>query len=400
MSGVFSFLMPVEELTPTFINMKFDYIIAGAGCAGLSLLFRILNEPKLNNKKICVIDQDSKTDNDRTWCYWEKENGIFDHLTFHNWRTLTFKTEDFKKQYDLAEYTYKMIRGIDFYNYVIPSAKKFKNVTIIQDELIKIKVEDGLALAIGKNKSYRGEYIFNSTPLFNPEMNKKNTLLQHFLGWRIKVNNPEFDPKIGTLMDFSPEQKHGTTFMYFLPTDPNTALVEYTLFTDSILEKEAYRSELKKYLKEHVPSQEYSIEEEEFGVIPMTQAKFKTHVEGKIIHLGTAGGYTKASSGYTFQFIQNHTKKIIQQLVDGKSPVVRKSLRDKMFHWYDLTLLEVMLSKAMSGKEIFSMIFKKAPSNSIMRFLANESSWIEDIRIMRTVPMKTFLPAGIKKLLS
>lgn len=39
---------------------KYDYIIAGSGCAGLSLLYRILKEPTLQHKSILVIDKDSK----------------------------------------------------------------------------------------------------------------------------------------------------------------------------------------------------------------------------------------------------------------------------------------------------------------------------------------------------
>ncbi|WOC40926.1 hypothetical protein [Polaribacter sp. HL-MS24] len=53
--------------------MKYDYIIAGSGCAGLSLLHSLLNTPSLQNTSILVIDQDQKQHNDRTWCFWEKQ---------------------------------------------------------------------------------------------------------------------------------------------------------------------------------------------------------------------------------------------------------------------------------------------------------------------------------------
>ena len=55
--------------------MKYDFIIAGAGCAGLSLLYRILQEPALQNKSVLIIDKDTKNSNDRTWCFWEKNSG-------------------------------------------------------------------------------------------------------------------------------------------------------------------------------------------------------------------------------------------------------------------------------------------------------------------------------------
>ena len=47
----------------------YDYIIAGAGGAGLSLLHYLLDSPILSNKQILVIDQSLNKTNDRTWCF-------------------------------------------------------------------------------------------------------------------------------------------------------------------------------------------------------------------------------------------------------------------------------------------------------------------------------------------
>ena len=71
--------------------MKYDYIIAGAGCAGLSLLYRMLQDPNLNQKKILVLDKAPKNNNDRTWCFWEKDDGIFEEIVIHEWKSLEFK---------------------------------------------------------------------------------------------------------------------------------------------------------------------------------------------------------------------------------------------------------------------------------------------------------------------
>lgn len=52
---------------------KYDYIIAGGGLAGLSLAY-YMNQTVLREKSILIIDQDTKTKNDRTWCFWEKRS--------------------------------------------------------------------------------------------------------------------------------------------------------------------------------------------------------------------------------------------------------------------------------------------------------------------------------------
>lgn len=104
-------------------------------------------------------------------------------------------------------------------------------------------------------------------------------------------------------MDFRVSQEEGTTFVYVMPLSPTQALVEYTLFTERLLTQDQYNAGLKNYIESFLQTNEYKVLEEEFGVIPMTDLVFP-EVEGNIIHLGTAGGQTKPSSGYTFRFIQ------------------------------------------------------------------------------------------------
>ena len=118
--------------------MKYDYIIAGAGCSGLSLLYKILQTHSLQKKSILVIDKNQKKNNDRTWCFWEKNPGSFESIVYAKWNTLEFISDDTNKKVDLGQYTYKMIQGIHFYNFVLEYAKKFKNVVFIQESIIDI----------------------------------------------------------------------------------------------------------------------------------------------------------------------------------------------------------------------------------------------------------------------
>ncbi len=380
--------------------MKYDYIIAGAGCAGLSLLYRMLNEPILKDKKILVIDKSEKTDNDRTWCYWEEGKGLFEPIVKHEWRTLQFLSSDFTKEFTLEKYRYKMIQGIDFYNYVLSFAEKFENVVFKNEDIKSINTEVNSAFVETENGKYSSDYVFNSTSLFNPEMNKENSLLQHFEGWVIKTKVPTFNSDVGTLMDFRLDQKNGATFMYVLPTSSTEALVEYTLFSPELLDKKEYKIELQNYIKDYLKIEEFEIVHTEFGVIRMSLAKFSrtTDATGRVINIGTAGGSTKASSGYTFQFVQKNTENIVNSLRKNGVPNVSISFREKMFQWYDRTLLEVLISKKMEGKEVFALLFGKRSPEMILKFLANESTLSDDIKIMSCLPIGTFLIAGIKQL--
>ena len=379
-------------------NVKYDYIIAGSGCSGLSLLYKILQTPSLQKKSILVIDKNQKKNNDRTWCFWEKNPGPFESIVYARWNTLEFISDDTNKKVDLGPYTYKMIQGIHFYNFVLEYAKKFKNVVFIQESIIDIDSIFNEAKVITKKNTYTAKYVFNSTNLFNPKINKQNSLLQHFKGWNIKTVDPAFNSKVGKLMDFSVSQENGATFMYVLPTSSTNALVEYTLFSPSPLKQEKYIKELKKYIKEVLKIENYTIEHEEFGIIPMSLAKFEQNPKPNVINLGTSGGYTKASSGYTFQFIQKNVLDIVKNLKAGKSPVQNLSFKNKIYRWYDRTLINVLLTKKLTGKEIFTIMFKKNSAHKILAFLGNESTITEDILIMKKFPKIPFLLAGIKSL--
>ncbi|MFL3660133.1 MAG: lycopene cyclase family protein [Polaribacter sp.] len=379
--------------------MKYDFIIAGSGCGGLSLLYRILQEPTLQNKSILIIDKDKKNSDDRTWCFWEKKEGIFDSIVHAKWNTLEFLSTDFEEKLDLGTYTYKMIRGVDFYNFVINHAKKFSNVTFLQESIVRITPDENSASVKTTENSYEGNIVFNSTAIFNPEITAQNSLLQHFKGWVVKTETPFFNPNIGRLMDFRVSQINGTTFMYVLPISTTEALIEYTLFTTTVLDKEAYNTALKKYIKEELKIENYSISHEEFGVIPMSLAKFEKNPGKNIINIGTAGGFTKASSGYTFQFIQKDVAEIVTRLKSGKNLNVNTSFENKLYNWYDRTLIDVLLSKKMTGSEIFTEMFQKNSPEKILAFLGNESTLLEDITIMTSLPTKPFLTSGIKQLL-
>ena len=378
--------------------MRYDYIIAGSGCAGLSLLYKILQTPSLQNKSILVIDKDQKKSNDRTWCFWEKNPGPFESIVYAKWNKLEFLSTDFKKELNLESYTYKMIQGIDFYNFVINYAKKFKNVSFVQETINSIDNIDKKAVLKTTKNTYTANYIFNSTNLFNPKINEQNSLLQHFKGWLIKTEKPVFNPEIGRLMDFRVSQENGATFMYVLPTSATEALVEYTLFSPRVLDKEVYTLELKKYIKEELKIDNYTLIHQESGVIPMSLEKFEQNPKLNVINIGTSGGYTKGSSGYTFQFIQKNIIEIINNLVEGNNIIQQTSFKNKYYQWTDRTLIDVLLSNKLTGKDVFTKMFQKVPAEKILAFLGNESSFIEDLKVFTSFPVKPFLTSGIKQL--
>jgi lycopene beta-cyclase len=221
-------------------------------------------------------------------------------------------------------------------------------------------------------------------------------LLQHFKGWIIETTSKAFDPNLATFMDFRFDQSRGATFAYVLPFSETKAMVEYTLFTEIILANHEYEKELKKYIEDFLNIKEYKITEKEFGVIPMTTRSFDFY-KNSIYNIGTVGGQTKASSGYTFQFIQKQSDLILRSLIDNK-PLRRIVSASKRFLFYDKVLLNVLQNKKVTGKEIFSTMFKKNKPEQVLKFLDNESSLTEELKIISTLPTLPFLKAAIRQL--
>ena len=135
----------------------------------------------------------------------------------------------------------------------------------------------------------------------------------------------------------------------------------------------------------------------EFGIIPMTAKKFAPH-DGRVINIGIAGGQVKGSSGYAFQFIQKRTQQIVQSLVKDNHPFIRSTIQEKKFRLFDKVLLNVLFHQKLNGDQVFAKIFQKNTAATVLRFLDNESSITEDLRIMKSVPTNIFLPTALYEL--
>jgi lycopene beta-cyclase len=383
-----------SHAAPAVYQQPYDIIVLGAGCAGLSLVMRLLQNPATQHKKILLVDKEPKQQNDRTWCFWEKGEGFFESITTMQWEQLDFYSNAYCGQLDMAPYRYKMIRGIDFYNHCLAVIQQWPNITLLYDEVLKYDAQT-VQLANGR-VNCAGALVFSSLYTPPPKKLGRYYLLQHFKGWMVQTEQPHFDVQRATLMDFRVSQAHGASFVYVMPLAPNRALVEYTLFTESLLQPHEYDAALKDYLDLYLHIKSYSVAEVEFGVIPMTSAPIPAMVNG-VYYIGTAGGQTKASSGYTFQFIQKQAAAIVANIAAGKAPFANRKT-NRRFQLYDNTLLHVMANKKMPGDAIFARLFAKNKAAALFKFLDNETTLPAELKIMATVPQAMFIKAALAEL--
>ncbi|MDC6366281.1 MULTISPECIES: lycopene cyclase family protein [Flavobacteriaceae] len=372
---------------------SFDYIILGAGAAGLLLADSFGKDDFFVSKSILILDKDSKNKNDRTWCFWEKNEGEFDHLTHKVWNKIYFAGNQLQLSTNILPYSYKMLRGIDFYNHYVHKIKTYSNVTWIQDSVTDVIEHENDVQIITAKENYRGKTvftsIFDSKPMY--QQKKFPVLQQHFLGWFIKTETPVFDQAQATFMDFSILQKGNTRFMYVLPFSKTEALVEYTLFSENLLEKADYETAIKDYLKEKFENPSYEIVDTEKGSIPMTCYPFHHKNTSKILHIGVAGGWAKPSTGFTFYNTHKQVIKLVEYLKHEKP--LTDFHQSGRFWFYDLLLLDILHRDNSSGRSIFESMFKKRKASLILKFLENETTFWEDLKIISACPKLPFLKA-------
>jgi len=357
----------------------------------------LLQHASLQNRSFLLIDKAKKNQNDRTWCFWETNPGLFEPIVHHRWNTLHFFSSSVERTMQIAPYQYKMIRGIDFYNHCLAYISQHSNVDILYTDVTSISESADDAMVTTTHGTFTCKHLFNSI-VFKPLQPQpgKFLLLQHFKGWLIETDVPSFDPGTATLMDFRVSQEHGTTFVYVMPLSTQQALVEYTLFTPALLQPEQYDAALRKYITEQLQITGYHIRHEEFGIIPMTNIPFEKN-SNHITHIGTAGGNVKASSGYAFRYIQKNSAAIANALAAGSDLSAIKISAAK-FSFYDSVFLNVLTHHQQKGADIFSRIFRSNNQQSVFRFLDNESSLREDLSIITSLASMPFVKAGITEI--
>jgi lycopene beta-cyclase len=378
-------------------NLKhnYDYIIAGMGAAGLSLAMQ-LKASTVNFNKILLIDKDLKNKNDRTWCFWSKKNNEwFNPLIYKTWNQFEFKSKAYSSKLTLKPFTYNIIKGIDFYNYCISELKKDARFEFKTEEIISISSEIDAANLKTLTNTYTAKHIFNSAIRNFRKSKTDNNLIQHFKGWLIETKENSFDGDCPVFMDFNTDQKSECRFFYILPFSKTQALIEYTVFSKSTIHNNEYDQNLSRYISDTLKLNDYQIIETEYGEIPMYESEFINTYGNNVTNIGTAGGFSKPSTGYTFYFIQKNTKKIIKSLEKIQS--INSFKQSNKYKLYDKVLLDVLSNNKVHSGQLFTSLFKKNKTNALLAFLNEESSMIEDLKILNSVPKLIFLKSMIKK---
>ena len=377
----------------------FDYIIVGNGLSGLQLALALAEDPYFINKQIALIDKEDKAINDKTWCFWEKETGKWDHIIYASWESAYIYSSKKTINLKLQPYQYKMLRSIDFYGDVMSKLSKKDNIHFIIDDVILVEESQDIVTVSTPSKTYSANHVFDSriNNSFYSESDQYINVIQHFKGWIIETKDNMFNsPDAFTMMDYRLKDGEQTTFMYVLPISEQKALVEFTYFTPNTVEDATYDAFLKHYISEILEIKNYTITETEKGSIPMTDFPFEKYSTEHITKIGTAGGWVKGSTGYSFKHTEKKVARIIENLKRGVIP--SSGLINKRFKFYDKVFLKVLHDENEKGEWLFEHFYSKNSIHTMFRFLDEESTFWEELKIMYSLFSFTFIKAFFKTL--
>tara|TARA_A100001011_G_scaffold275279_1_gene284874 strand:+ start:65 stop:1132 length:1068 start_codon:yes stop_codon:yes gene_type:complete len=350
---------------------EFNYVIIGGGCAGLSLAYELEINDKLKDKTLAIIETRKEYKRDKTWSFWKVFDHNFKDCVIKSWNNFTINTFESSHELENKNFPYQSIDSEKFYKKVNSKLSANSNVGFFKN-LNEVNSENSI--------------IFNS--VFREELDKSE-LWQHFQGIEIETPKEVFDDKIINLMDFNCDQRNDVHFFYTLPFSKNKALIETTWLSD--LEDQSlmdYDLQLKNYIENNLRIKSYKINFTEKGAIPLFYPSFKN--DNKTINIGSAGGMTRLSTGYTFLNIQEHSKYIVENIENIEKTKLFNL--GKKYQFLDKIFLRVLEKYPEKMPKIFSNMFK-TPSNTIIKFLSNKSNIFEDINIISKMPKLIFIKA-------
>ena len=355
----------------------------------MSLVYHLL-ESSLKDSQILIIDPSQGEIPNKTWCYWSKEAlPIHPQSARFSWNSFYLKDANQQLTKPLEELSYHHLNSHDFYAHVLEKIRQFPNVHFLKEEVVSLSpAGTGVQVTTNLSGTFNASYVFDSRVESGPS--NQSILNQIFIGIRIKVSEPLFDPKKWGLMDFETRPSNGFDFIYTLPFTNHEALIEYTAYTTEERSEESLLQELQEFLRLKYGPIAYDIQFQESGKIPMSTRNFFSSVSPRHIPIGTAAGWTKPSTGYTFAPIQENCTALVASLEKGELTRLHFPRKNR-FVFYDNILLTIAHRWPKRLPSLFLNLFSSSRPELVFRFLSEKTTFSEEIRLLSGLKFGIFL---------
>ena len=372
------------------MSASYDLVIAGAGCAGLSLAWHLI-EAGVQDRRIALVDRSFAPTADRLWCFWGADDLPFTEMATHSWTRAQVAFEASVIDERLEGQRYHCVRSEDFKAAVIARLEASPIFDLITADICDLGEDAEGAYVTTSEGTIRATWLAQSVRYGKDDQANapRYPVRQHFGGIEIVTPEPIFDPERFTMMDFRVPQRDGVAFVYVLPFAPNKALIEHTMFSSNPLTNAAHREAAQEYVESALATP-YTVEREEFGSLPMDDRYPAQQSSPHVYNIGIVGGQMKPSTGYAFQRIQAHTRALAQRFArDGRLEAVEES--PNRFRFYDILLLRILHEQAALGRDVFKRLFQAKGIAPVLAFLSERTRLRDELALVWRLPWLPFL---------
>jgi lycopene beta-cyclase len=375
-------------------------LIAGAGCAGLSLAVEL--REKGYRGEVVLVDPRTEFGRDRTWCHFLTRPHAFESCIRHRWHHWCVKTSGRESVASSDRYPYVQVSSDDFY----AKALSVVNATPSQRLCLGKGVrsiepsDDSVRVVLSDRSVLRVAAVFDSRPseAATGAAGPNITLYQQFVGLHVCCDKDVFAPDTADMMDFRIPQGDGIRFVYVLPYSGREALVEATSFAKDRVSQETLGTVVHQYLKAVHSTGQMKVVHGEHGCIPMTTSRPVARPHPRVIRTGLAGGAAKPSTGYAFGAIQRASATLAAELSSGVSPsrVSTPRHRRRRGTFLDDVFLSYLSNHPARAAGIFCDIFRNCPGDRIARFLTDTGSLADELSVIAAMPKIPFIVEAIR----
>ena len=373
--------------------MNVDIAIAGGGLSGALIAWRLKEQrPDL---KLALVERGERLGGNHTWSFHETDldpqiDAWLEPMVAHRWTRQQVRFPNHRRTLRTG---YRSTTSDRLHAIVAP----LLGDSLLTGTQIMDVTRDGLTLDGGR--SVTANAVIDARGQIPA---KALTIgFQKFLGQELRFAQPHglVDPII---MDATVPQSDGYRFVYVLPFDERTALVEDTYYSDGkALERETIREEIKAYCARSGWTVEQVLREED-GILPIALAgDIEAHLgdfPSGVSQAGLRAGLFHPLTGYSLPDAAALAEKI-SKVHDLSGPALCSLTRDHAAAQWDARAFYRMLSRflyyAAQPEQRYKVLgrFYRLSEPLIERFYAARSTPRDKLRVLVGKPPVSFFKA-------
>lgn len=376
--------------------------------AGLSCAVQLSAAGLTRRLRVLLLEPRTEYVHDRTWCFWNVLPNPFEECVSHRWRTWSVAGPTRHVDRSSPGLTYDHLPADAFYDRARQLLGADPNVKLrLGVRVDRLEQQGEVVRACTDSGEVRARIVLDSRP--RPVEYQRRSdhdrryprLVQHFHGETIRTAADVFDPDVATVMDFRVSQNRGIHFVYVLPFDARTALVEDTYFADEPRPIEEYAEEIAGYVRTRHGVDRYEVLHAETGAIPMDARPLPARGAPRILNIGVRGGAARPSTGYAFLAIQRHASLLAKRLTTWAADPTEDPPEPSPYYsprsaWLDRIFLSHIVRHPERAPELFLSMFDRVRPDALARFLFDGGSIVDDLRVMSALPFAPLVAETVR----